>query len=111
MKNYLHLLLFSFIFLFTSCKKEVQKEIKKSAINTSIKLAQGFEIEGFKDYKKLIIKAPYKDSKIQYEYTLVSSTTDLSKFTETDKIIQIPIEKIVVTSTTHIPMLELLGVE
>jgi iron complex transport system substrate-binding protein len=111
MKNYLHLLLFSFIFLFTSCKKEVQKEIKKLAINTSIKLAQGFEIEEFKDYKKLIIKAPYKDSKIQYEYTLVSSTTDLSKFTETDKIIQIPIEKIVVTSTTHIPMLELLGVE
>lgn len=111
MKNHLYSLLFSFIFLFVACKKEVKKEILNTNTNTSIKLAQGFVIEQFNDYKKLTIKAPYKDSKIDYEYILVSSTTDSSQFSETDKIIQIPIKKIVVTSTTHIPMLELLEVE
>ena len=111
MKNHFYSLLFSFIFLFVSCKKEVKKEILNTNTNTSIKLAQGFVIEQFNDYKKLTIKAPYKDSKRDYEYILVSSTTDRSQFSETDKIIQIPIKKIVVTSTTHIPMLELLEVE
>ena len=99
------------LFIFISCKKETTKVDSSKRTNTSIKLAQGFEIKQFNDYKKLIIKAPYKGSKTLFEYILATSKTDLSQFSESDKIIQTPIEKIVVTSTTHIPMLELLGVE
>ncbi len=99
------------VFLFVSCKKEVSKATLKNTTNTSIKLAQGFEIQKFNDYNKLIIKSPYKDAKTKYEYILVTDETNRSQFSETDKIIETPINKIVVTSTTHIPMLELLGVE
>jgi iron complex transport system substrate-binding protein len=111
MKNQLNPLLFCFVLLFISCKKEIKKENLKSVTDTSIKLSQGFEIKQFNDYKKLIIKTPYKDADIQYEYNLVTNKTDRSQFSKTDKIIETPVKKIVVTSTTHIPMLELLGVE
>lgn len=99
-----------FIVLF-SCKSEIKKSHENLKKVTSVKLAQGFEIQNFKDYKKLIIKSPYKDAETPYEYIVVNTKTDRSQFSETDKIIVTPIKKIVVTSTTHIPMLELLGVE
>ncbi|MCF6278947.1 MAG: ABC transporter substrate-binding protein [Flavobacteriaceae bacterium] len=104
------LFLISFLLLM-SCKSEVNKEVKLTGYNTLNKHAQEFEIQLFNDYKKLIIKLPYKDSKQPLEYILLTKGTDLSQFSETDKTIQIPIKNIVVTSTTHIAMLELLGVE
>ena len=94
-----------------SCKKEVKKTTSNAKSNTSIKYAQGFEIKDFNDYKKLVINSPYKDSNQPLEYILITEKTDTSQFASEDKTIQIPIKNIVVTSTTHIPMLELLGVE
>ena len=75
-----------------------------------LKYAKGFEIQHFNNSKKLIIKSPYLDAKEQFEYIL-SSNNDSSKSYPKGTIIQTPIRKIVVTSTTHIAMLELLGVE
>lgn len=99
------------IFLFFSCKKEIKNDSKINITNNSIKVAQGFEIQEFKDYKKIVVKSPYENAKTPYEYILVNDKTDRSQFSESDKIIHTPVKKIVVTSTTHIPMLELLGVE
>lgn len=111
MNSYKYLLLtFSFLLLI-SCKSENKKSISSTESTTSIKYAQGFEIEQFDDYKKLIIKSPYPKSEQVFEYFLIAENTDTSQFKETDNLIQIPIKKIVVTSTTHIPMLELLDVE
>jgi len=92
------------LFLF-SCKNE-PKINADTTINSKIKYAKGFDIQHFKDYTKLTIKAPYPNSKETFEFILTHSrtTTDL-------KTIQTPIKTIVVTSTTHIPMLELLNVE
>ena len=106
-------ILFIFIpfLLLISCKKVVKKVISNNESKTSIKYAQGFEIKKFNDYKKLIINSPYKDSKQPLEYNLITNKTDTLQFSKEDKIIQIPIKNIVVTSTTHIPMLEMLEVE
>lgn len=97
--------------LLISCKNESKFEVVSTKTITLIKYAQGFEIKEFKDYNELIINAPYKDSKQSLKYILTTEKTDVSQFSSTDKIVQIPIKNIVVTSTTHIPMLELLGVE
>ncbi|WP_231961682.1 ABC transporter substrate-binding protein [Urechidicola croceus] len=78
---------------------------------TSIKHAKGFDIELVKNINKLTIKSPYPESTIFYEYYLVGVNDDASKIPIGSKIIKTPIERIVVTSTTHIPMLELLEVE
>lgn len=89
-----------------ACKNEVKNNKSEKNITKSfIKYAKGFEIQQFNDYKKVIIKAPYNGSKETFEFILTPNKA--SKNNE----ITIPINSIVVTSTTHIPMLELLNVE
>lgn len=104
-----NLLFVAFISLtFFSCKKDLKKEQSslKELKESSIKYAKGFDIQYFKNHKKLIIKAPYQNSKETFEYILTNSKSDQSL-----KTLQIPIKSFVTTSTTHIPMIELLNVE
>ncbi len=111
MINYAKIILLftSFLFLI-SCSKEPKKTTVNNHTNTSIKYAKGFDIQTYTDYKKLIINTPYKSSKNPLTYILVTDKTNISQFSKTEKIIKIPIKNIVVTSTTHIPMLESLDV-
>ncbi|WP_457609628.1 ABC transporter substrate-binding protein, partial [Lutibacter sp.] len=94
--------------LFFSCKKDQNKSSfsEGNTIKNTIKYAKGFDIQHFKNYTKLIIKAPYQNSKETFEYILTDSLDR-----EHLNTIKIPLQSIVVTSTTHIPMLELLEVE
>ena len=95
------------LILFINCTADK----KITSQNSSSQYAQGFEIQEFDDYKKLIIKSPYPNSKQQFSYFLVDDDTDKTQFSSDAILIQIPIKSIVVTSTTHIPMLELLDVQ
>lgn len=102
------ILTFALLLLLFSCKNDrhnLPSEVKNSSENR-IKYAKGFDIQYFKDHTKLTIKAPYQNSKETFEFILTHSKTN-----NTLNTIQTPINSIVVTSTTHIPMLELLNVE
>lgn len=94
--------------LLSSCGNDQKNSLKavKSNEKSTLKYAKGFDIQHFKNYTKLIIKAPYQNSTEIFEFTLTHNKTNNDLNT-----IQIPINSIVVTSTTHIPMLELLQVE
>lgn len=97
-----------FSFLFFSCKngnKNASVVVKPNPIS-NVKYAKGFDIQHFDNYIKLIIKAPYLNAKESFVYKLVPVKTDNDLET-----IQIPINSVVVTSTTHIPVLELLKLE
>jgi len=98
-------LILVFLFACKNDKKIVELEIEINSENT-IKHAKGFDIQHFKNYTKLTVKAPYQNSTETFEFLLTSkkSNNDLNT-------IQVPVNSIVVTSTTHIPMLELLQVE
>lgn len=93
-----------------SCKENISDT--KKDINTQnktlLKYAKGFEIQHFTNYKKLIIKNPYQDSKTDIEFIL--SKENSSENSNLNQL-QIPLKRIVTTSTTHIPMLELLNSE
>ena len=99
-----------------SCKSEPKKILEEDNNVQEVKLnyATGFSIKKFDTYSVLEIKSPWPKAEKTYKYALVQKNL-LSKITfnknEFDGIIRIPIEKIVVTSTTHIPALELLEVE
>jgi len=110
MKSQKVIVIISFLFLIFACKQE-GKEIEKSTSVTSIKFAKGFEIQKFTDYKKLVINSPYPNAKKALEYILIPKGKEIPAIVKGKKIIRTPIEKIVVTSTTHIPFLELLDVE
>ena len=104
MKHLLSLIIFSLFF--TQCKKSEKKE--NLAIKTSsytIKYAKGFDIIYENNQKKLIIKKVFQNSKKQFKFTLTNKTNIA------ENEIKVPVNKLVVTSTTHIPMLELLNSE
>ena len=89
-----------------SCNNKKQTEKNQIKTENNLKYAKGFEIQYFENYKKLIIKKPYQGAAESFEYILTNSASHNDLNT-----IQTPVESIVVTSTTHIPMLELLHIE
>ncbi|QCX38800.1 ABC transporter substrate-binding protein [Aureibaculum algae] len=110
MKIIKSLLFLSTVVLFIACKQE-QKPSPKINTNTSVTYAQGFDIQYFDGFKKLIIKTPYPNAEEALEYLIIPKGNNIPDSLKTLKIIRTPVEKVVVTSTTHIPMLELLGEE
>ena len=101
-----------FLTLYNSCKKETSinstNGLRKNS--SKIRYAEGFDIQHFTNHKKLIIKKPYPDASKNLVFILRSSPSK-KEDTLSLKTIHVPVKNIVVTSTTHIPMLELLGVE
>ncbi|WP_405606193.1 ABC transporter substrate-binding protein [Polaribacter sp. Asnod1-A03] len=99
-----------FFLIAVACKKETVKVDEKPKTESTIKYAKGFDIIDENGTKKLIIKSAYQNSDEVFEYIIKKKNN--SKIEEFDKsMISTPIEKIVVTSTTHIPMVELLNEE
>ncbi|MFH4964153.1 ABC transporter substrate-binding protein [Gaetbulibacter sp. M235] len=110
-------LFFILIISLSSCKNDQKKQSTDFPSNATViknEYAKGFEVTDFGVYKVLTIKSPWPNSKKTYNYALVQKDM-LSKISlnanDFDAVITIPIEKIVVTSTTHLPSLELLHVE
>ncbi len=115
-----------FTISFSSCKNESSKpiiETEKESVDalpgtkpvvTELKYAKGFSFTNNGNYKVLEITKPWPEANKIYKY-LIASNEQLSKMTFPsdyyDGVISDGIKKIVVTSTTHIPALELLGVE
>ena len=105
-------LLFTIFSIVNSCKNE--SEIDSIAIKNGKKLelkyAEGFSITKYKTHSVLIINSPWPNSKETFKYILAQK--NISGQSEVfNAFINTPIKNIVVTSTTHIPSLELLGVE
>ncbi|WP_299367540.1 ABC transporter substrate-binding protein [Winogradskyella sp.] len=100
--------------VFVSCKNE--SKIDSNSVSTTKKLelkyAEGFSVTYKENYRVLTIRKPWPKSNTTYEYVIPNdNSTFVSKDRVLDGILSKNIEKIVVTSTTHIPALELLGVE
>lgn len=111
-----HLLALFILISFVSCKNENKPNPrqKQDVSSASLSYAKGFEITSTENFKILTIKNPWPNAEKDYKYALVHKNV-VSKITlnkdNFDGIITVPIQKVVVTSTTHIPALELLGVE
>jgi len=100
------ILLISLSLLFFQCKKE-EKSLKENIPKTSskIKYAKGFDIISDGNQQKLIIKKTFYNNTDSIVF-FISDKSNISK-----NEIKVPVEKLVTTSTTHVPMLELLGSE
>ncbi len=87
----------------TSKAKETQK--KEVPTSKTIKYAKGFDIVTKNNKKELVVHRAFQNSKESITYT-VNETGSMEPGE-----ISVPAQKIVVTSTTNITMLELLGSE
>ncbi|MGB5821505.1 MAG: ABC transporter substrate-binding protein [Saonia sp.] len=109
-------LLLLFVSCFFACKQE-QKEIPPVTPlsgKATITYAKGFSIEEMGSGITVIkISSPWPNADTAFTYALIPK--EIMAFTtlnrdDYDAIISVPVERIVVTSTTHIPALEALDV-
>lgn len=103
MKKTIYLLLLVTLFFF-QCKEAKKKTVLKKTTST-IKYAKGFDIITENGQKLLVIKKAFQSSDKSFRFKL----TDKTNITNNE--LKTPVTNIVVTSTTHIPMIELLGEE
>lgn len=102
----------SILLLLVSCKNEAKQTVEsipKTDDQIAIQYAEGFEIATFKDHKVITLKNPWPGSTHTFKYALVEKGISIPNIHEYDAVVEIPIKRIVVTSTTHIPSLEALG--
>jgi iron complex transport system substrate-binding protein len=108
MKSIISKILVSFVVLFLfGCKKETTLEKAVSATNT-VRYAKGFSIQNYEGYSVVTVKNPWPNASKTYTYILKEKKGIIPDSLKQNLIIPIPIQTIVVTSTTHIPSLEML---
>jgi iron complex transport system substrate-binding protein len=105
------ILLFSILLAF-GCKQKKEAPIANIASSTNeIQYATGLKIYKYEGYSIVNISNPWPEAKETFSYVLKQKNAIIPDSLMHLTIIPIPIKTIVVTSTTHIPSLEMLGVE
>jgi iron complex transport system substrate-binding protein len=92
------------------CKKEKPIESKISTVN-SVKYAKGFSIVNYEGYAVVTVNNPWPKASKTYKYILKKKNGIVPDSLKNNLTIAVPIQSIVVTSTTHIPSLEMLNEE
>ncbi|MCF6132873.1 ABC transporter substrate-binding protein [Flavobacterium wongokense] len=101
------LLSLSLLFLF-SCKSETKTATAVSSENT-VHYAKGFSIQNYEGYSVVTVSNPWPKATKTYTYILKEKDGIVPDSLKQNLVIPIPIKTIVVTSTTHIPSLEMLN--
>jgi iron complex transport system substrate-binding protein len=104
----------TFFLCFISCKEASQKEeelVIASSAKVELTYATGFTIDKFEGYSVVQLNSPWPNAEKQFKYLLVEKGAAPPNDIQYDALVHVPLEKVVVTSTTHIPLLEALGEE
>ncbi|MEH6765093.1 MAG: ABC transporter substrate-binding protein [Aequorivita antarctica] len=106
-------LLIIFLCVFASCKNDNPNTKTEEIANiekqsSEIKYAKGFEINTFEGYKTITLKNPWPGTSKTFKYALVEKNGSLPNPEIYDAVVEVPVKRMVVTSTTHIPSLEML---
>ena len=81
----------------------------EKALDGDIHYARNFRVEQGVGYSKLRVVDPWPGAGLKFEYYLVPKTVEIPPGLPLDKVIRTPVERIVVTSTSHVPLLEYLN--
>lgn len=94
-------------FLESQCKHEAKVEVEIHPKN-EVKYAGGFSIYSFENFHKLTLHRAYAGDTQSIDYYLIDRQLPLPDSLQNKRIILTPVQQIVVTNTSHIPMLEAL---
>lgn len=114
MKTTLYTFLLCFLLIgTTSCKNEAGPKIVSEAtpVLNAVKHAKGLEIYRHEGFTIVKVTNPWPDSKEHFTYVLHKKDAVVPDSLKQYTAVQVPLKTVVVTSTTHIPSLEMLGVE
>lgn len=101
------------LLLIIGCKNEVKSKKNESSDAHIIrpKYAKGFYLQEFNHFKILTVTQPWLGADQSISYILANQNVEIPNAYQKYPVIRIPVKRIVVTSTTHIPSLEMLGKE
>ncbi|MFN6089010.1 MAG: ABC transporter substrate-binding protein [Cyclobacteriaceae bacterium] len=88
-----------------SCSSKKDSATKSESISLT-KYAVGFKVTLVGNSKLIEVKQPYQNATSGYQYLLVPTGEEPPTHDETTQVITVPVENIVCTSTTHIPLLD-----
>ncbi|WP_264553639.1 ABC transporter substrate-binding protein [Flavobacterium sp. N2038] len=113
MKFYLpKLIFFISFFILTGCKKQENIEVAKSdTAKNSVEFASGLSIVKYEGYSVVTISNPWPNANKNFKYILKEKEAKVPDSLQAYATIKVPLESVVVTSTTNIPYLEMLEVE
>lgn len=104
----------SLLIFLTACgEKKKPLPIQQNEAESELKHASGFTFEQQGDFKTLSVNSAWPGAEVEFKYALVpreklaSITLPANVY---DAIVPIPVEKMIITSTTHIASLEALDV-
>ena len=105
--------LFSIFLLLTltTCKKNQKTTLSITVNDDLVQYSHVFSINNYADFTILTIKNPFQKTAKTYRYVLAKKQVVVPDSLKNYERITIPIKRIIVTSTTHIPALELLNKE
>ena len=111
MRN-LYSILFFVAFIITGCKNETTPvSVKSVEITNAVTHAKGLQIYRYDGYTVVKVTNPWPDAKNAYTYVMQKKGGIIPDSLKNYTTVQVPLKTVVVTSTTHIPSLEALGVE
>lgn len=98
------------LLLIIGCKNEVKSKKNESTDAQIIrpKYAKGFYFQEFNHFKILTVTQPWLGADQSISYILANKEVKIPDTYQKYPVIRIPVKRIVVTSTTHIPSLEML---
>lgn len=113
MKFTFRLILFVFSFsTLVGCKKSENLSVKQSSnTENAIEYASGLSINKYEGYSVVSVSNPWPEANKNFTYILKEKNGSIPDSLQKYTIISVPLKSIVVTSTTIIPFLEMLGVE
>ncbi|MGQ9619881.1 MAG: ABC transporter substrate-binding protein, partial [Bacteroidales bacterium] len=98
------------IVLYSCIGKPIPEENIRNLKSDRIKYATHFEIKTLNDYTRLSVIDPWqKTSGIRFDYYLVKGKAKLPEQIDSSSVIHVPVKKVVLMSTTYIPMILFLG--
>jgi iron complex transport system substrate-binding protein len=100
---------FAFLILFACGKKsDSVTSISGDTLVINLKYAEGFKVSQIGNIKLVEVTYPYQGATSGYRYLLIPKNEQVPPHDAKTKVIRVPIETIVCTSTTHIPLLDYL---
>ena len=99
-------------FFVTGCKQDYANKAEVETTNQNIvHYAKGLSIIKCEGYSIVNVSNPWPQANRDYTYILKEANVKIPDSLQQFQIVNVPVKKIIVTSTTHIPSLEMLGVE
>ncbi|GGE07998.1 ABC transporter substrate-binding protein [Psychroflexus salis] len=103
MKLYFNILVLSL--LFCSCKNDTKKTETLVEEQIELKYSTTFQLYETENYKRIVVIKPWPDAEKELVYVCAKDKAKIPKNLKYDAFVQLPVQKIVLTSTTHIPSL------